>query len=400
MAFDRPRAQAWTILVVFTAMNLLNYVDRQVVPAVQESIKHEMLLSDAQIGLLATAFLWVYLLTAPFFGALSTKWSRARVIGLGVALWSIATAAGGFAANYGELLVARAAVGVGEAAYGTIAPAVLADLFPERMRGRIFALFYMAIPVGSALGYVLGGQIERIYDWRAAFFFAGAPGLLLALVSLVLTDPAREDDGTNAPTSGIESYVPLLNNPPYVRTVVGYIAYTFALGGIAIWMPAFLHRIRHMASATASTDLGAVLVVTGFVGTFVGGWVADAIAKRTRQANLWVSGVTTLAAAPFAWWALVTPNTTTFWVALSVAELLVFMSTGPINAAIVTEVAPVLRAAAMALSIFAIHFFGDAISPPLIGFISDHGTLAHAVLIIPVAVLLSGGVWIYAARKG
>src|SRR5579862_5231759 len=202
MAFDRPRAQAWTILVVFTAMNLLNYVDRQVVPAVQESIKHEMLLSDAQIGLLATAFLWVYLLTAPFFGALSTKWSRARVIGLGVALWSIATAAGGFAANYGELLVARALVGVGEAAYGTIAPAVLADVFPERMRGRIFALFYMAIPVGSALGYVLGGQIDAHYNWRAAFFVAGAPGLLLALLAVLLRDPPREEDGNVADASG------------------------------------------------------------------------------------------------------------------------------------------------------------------------------------------------------
>jgi MFS transporter, Spinster family, sphingosine-1-phosphate transporter len=394
------KRQAWTILVVFTAMNLLNYLDRMVVPAVQESIKHEMGLSDAQIGFLATAFLVVYLLTAPVFGALATTWSRTRVIALGVAIWSLATAAGGLAANYGQLLAARAAVGVGEAAYGTLAPAVLADLFPERMRGRIFALFYMAIPVGSALGYVLSGQVAKHYDWRAAFFVAGAPGLLFALLSLMLADPPTDDDSGMAAPKGFDAYVPLFRNAPYVRTVVGYIAYTFALGGIAVWMPAFLVRIRGMDLATANTQLGEVLVVTGFVGTFVGGWVADAVAKRTRQANLWVSGVTTLAAAPFAWLAFVTPNTTTFWAALIVAELLVFMSTGPINAAIVSEVAPALRAAAMALSIFAIHLLGDAISPSLIGWISDVTNLGRAVLIIPAAVLVSGVVWIYAARKG
>lgn len=393
----RPRA--WTILVVFTAMNLLNYVDRQVVPAVQESIKHAMLLSDAQIGFLATAFLLVYLLTAPVFGALATQWSRIRVIGLGVAIWSLATAAAGLASNYGQLLAARAAVGVGEAAYGTIAPAVLADLFPERMRGRVFAVFYMAIPVGSALGYILGGQIEKRYDWRAAFFVAGLPGLILGLFAMALADPPREEGAAPAP-AGFAAYRPLFSNPPYVRTVLGYIAYTFALGGIAVWMPTFLERVRGMDSAAANTDLGAVLVITGFLGTFVGGWVADAIAKHTRQANLWVSGVTTLAAAPFAWLALVTPNTTTFWVALSVSELFVFMSTGPINAAIVSEVAPALRAAAMALSIFAIHLLGDAISPTLIGWTSDVSTLSKAVLIIPAAVLVSGGIWTYAAKRG
>jgi MFS family permease len=400
MPLDKPRPQAWTVLVVFTAMNLLNYTDRYVVPAVQESIKHSSLaLSDAQIGLLASAFLWVYMASAPVFGAKAAKGSRTRVIGVGVAIWSIATALGGLAANYGQLLAARATVGVGEAAYATIAPAVLADVFPERMRGRIFALFYMAIPVGAALGYVLGGQIDRMYSWRAAFFVAGAPGLVLALISLALKDPPREDDGTPAP-SGLDSYRPLFKSPPYRRTVLGYVAYTFALGGISIWMPSFLVRVHGMSQAAATTKLGSVLLITGFVGTFVGGWAADAIAKRTRQANLWVSGVTTLAAVPLAWWALVTPSLPTFWIAVTAAELLLFASTGPINAAIVSEVAPALRAAAMALSIFSIHVLGDAISPTLIGWISDRDTLAHAVMIIPFAVVVSGAIWTYAAWKG
>jgi predicted MFS family arabinose efflux permease len=400
MPLDKPRPQAWTVLVVFTAMNLLNYTDRYVVPAVGESIKSSLGLSDARFGFLISAFLWVYMVFAPIFGGLAAKGSRTRVIGLGVAIWSVATALGGLAANYGQLLAARAAVGVGEAAYGTIAPAVLADVFPERMRGRIFALFYMAIPVGSALGYVVGGQIDAHYNWRAAFFVAGAPGLLLALAALVLADPPREDDGQTPVPRGLDAYRPLLRAPSYVRTVVGYIAYTFALGGIAVWMPAFLVRVHHMTLADANTKLGAILVGTGFVGTFVGGWLADAIAKWTRQSNLWISGVTTLVAAPLAWWALVTPSLSTFWPVLIACELLVFASTGPINAAIVSEVAPVLRAAAMALSIFAIHVLGDAISPTLIGWWSDRDTLAHAVLIIPGAVVAAGVVWIYAAWRG
>lgn len=400
MALDRPRPQAWTVLVVFTAMNLLNYVDRYVVPAVQESIKHSSLaLSDKEIGLLASAFLWVYMASAPVFGAQAARRSRTRVIGLGVAIWSIATALGGLAQNYGQLLAARALVGVGEAAYGTIAPAVLADVFPERMRGRIFAVFYMAIPVGAALGFVMGGQVAAAYDWRAAFFVAGTPGLILALIALALKDPPREDDGTAAP-SGLRTYLPLLENRPYMRTVLGYVAYTFAIGGISIWMPSFLVRVHEMKQVDADKQLGLVLTVTGFVGTFGGGWLADAIAKRTRQANLWVSGVTMIMAVPLAWWALVTPSLSTFWPVIVAVELLVFASTGPINAAIVSEVAPALRAAAMALSIFAIHTLGDAISPYLIGFISDRDSLQHAVLIIPVAVLASGAIWTYAAWRG
>jgi MFS transporter, Spinster family, sphingosine-1-phosphate transporter len=399
MPLEKPRPQAWIILAVFTAMNMFNYVDRYVVSAVQEAFKPALGLSDAQIGFLPTAFLIVYMLTAPSFGALAATGSRTRVIGAGVAVWSIATALGGLVSNYGQLVVARALVGVGEAAYGTIAPAVLADVFPERMRGRIFALFYMAIPVGAALGYVIGGSVLGAAGWRAAFFVAAAPGLLLALLALTLADPPREDNAPPPPKS-FDVYVPLVRNPPYRRTVLGYAAYTFALGGIAAWMPSFLVRVHGMSQADAPKKLGAVLLVTGFVGTFAGGWVADAIAKRTRQANLWVSGITTLAAAPLAWWAFVTPSVSTFWIALIAAEVLVFASTGPINAAIVSEVAPELRAAAMALSIFAIHALGDMVSPTIIGELSDRGTLAHAVLIIPVAVLLGGVIWTYAAIRG
>jgi MFS family permease len=403
-----PRS-AWVALVVLTLMNLLNYMDRFVLSAVVESIKRSPLHpTDSQIGWLGSGFIVVYMIAAPVVGVLAARSARPRLIAIGVGLWSLATAAGGLAPNYLALLASRAVVGVGEAAYGTIAPALLADAFPERLRGRVFATFYVAIPVGAALGFVVGGAVDQAHGWRVAFFVAAIPGLVLALVALALRDPER---GANDPApeavamvpdqeGWIGTYAPFFRNAPYRRTVLGYAAYTFATGGIALWMAAFMERERGFAHGTASVQLGKVLVLTGLVGTILGGWLADRLRRRTPQANLWVSGIATLIAAPFAYAAFVVQDHTTFWICLSAAELLIFMSTGPINVAIVSEIPPAARAAAMALSIFVIHVLGDVPAPPLIGFLSDHGTLANAVLVIPVAVLVSGVIWTYAAWRG
>jgi MFS family permease len=397
---------AWTALAVLTLVNLLNYVDRFVVPAVGESIKHsELHTTDAQFGALASAFLAVYMCTAPFFGALGDRPGRTRVIGAGVALWSAATALAGLAGSYTTLLAARATVGIGEAAYAALAPAILADAFPERLRGRVFAIFYAAIPIGSALGYLIGGLVDRHFGWRAAFFVAGAPGLVLAVATATLRDPPiGESDSAPARTpaspAGFRSYRALIHNGPYLRTVLGYAAYTFALGGIAVWMPTFLIRVRGVSAVAANTQLGLALVVTGFVGTFAGGWLADRLYRRTRQAGLWVSGVATLIGAPLAYIALTVPGVHAYWAALIAAEVLLFISTGPINAAIMSDVPAPARAAAMAASILAIHTLGDVPSPWLIGVISDASTLAIGVRIIPVAIGVAGLIWVYAAWHG
>ena len=182
--------------------------------------------------------------------------------------------------------------------------------------------------------------------------------------------------------------------------MLGYAAYTFAIGGISIWMPAFLTRVRGLSPVAANTSLGAIVVVTGFAGTFVGGWVGDALNQRVRHGYLWLCGVTMLLAAPFAYVAFTARTPAVYWGALVVAELLVFASTSPINAVIVADVPPASRAAAMAASIFAIHLFGDVPSPIVIGHLSDQSSLAQAVLVIPVAILVSGAIWAAAARRG
>jgi MFS family permease len=238
----RARRTAGYALAVLTFINLFNYLDRWVVAAVVESIKRsELALTDTQLGLVGTGFIFVYTLTSPIFGSLGDRRSRPPLIALGVALWSVATALAGFARGFGTLFSARSAVGVGEAAYGTIAPAVLADSFPLEKRGRVFATFFAAIPIGSAAGYVLGGLVDKHFGWRAAFWIAGTPGLILSLLVLFVHDPPR---GAQEPQAAVAAggYAHLLRNGQYMRTVLGYAAYTFALGGLAFWMPAFLER--------------------------------------------------------------------------------------------------------------------------------------------------------------
>lgn len=401
---------AGAALAVLAIINLLSYLDRYIVAAVAESLKQAHLgLTDANLGSLMSGFLVVYTITAPIFGALGDRRSRPRLIALGVAIWSMATALSGFAFNYLSLLVARALVGVGEASYVTIAPSLLSDYFPMRQRGRVMAVFFCAIPVGSALGYVVGGLVDKHMGWRAAFFIAGTPGLLLAALCLALRDPPRgaqeQAVGMHAPPSSrpdtarqtVKTYGRLLSDKAYALTVLGYAAYTFAVGGLGFWMPAFLERARGMPRSEATVSFGAIVVVTGFVGTFLGGWIGDHFAKRGGQAYLWLSAVATLAAAPLVYAALTSHSHSQYLAAMVGGQLLLFLSTGPINAAIVNLVTANERASAIALSVFAIHLLGDVLSPPLIGAISDASSLEQAVKLVPLAVVVAGIVWILAA---
>jgi MFS transporter, Spinster family, sphingosine-1-phosphate transporter len=396
-------------LAVLTLINLFNYLDRWIVAALAESMKHsELTLSDTQLGSLMTGFLIVYMLAAPLFGSLGDTRSRTRLLGLGVGIWSVATALAGFARNYVGLFAARAAVGIGEAAYGTISPALLADYFPRARRGRAFAVFFAAIPIGSALGYIVGGLVDRYFGWRQAFFLAGVPGLVLAVLALRLYDPPRGSQDPDAPAAAAApaapaaraAYAALLRNRPYVLTVLGYAAYTFAIGALAFWTPAFLERTRGIPKAQATVQFGAIVVVTGFIGTYAGGWIGDYFLRVSRQAYLWVSGLVTLLAAPLTLVALAASRPAVYWPAIVAAELCLFASTGPINSAIVNLVSPHMRATAVALSIFTIHLLGDVPSPSLVGLLSDARSLGEAVLIIPLAVLVGGMIWIYAAWRG
>ena len=391
---------------MLTAINMINYIDRFLVPSMVESIKaSELHPNDFQMGALATGFLIVYALTAPAFGALGDRRSRPRWLAVGIFLWSIATVFSGLARSYGALFTSRTFVGVGEAAYGTIAPSLLSDYFPKSRRGRIFAIFFCAIPIGSALGYVIGGLLDKHFGWRAAFMLGGIPGLFLAIAAWNLPDPKKKSLGADSdelpPTvnKGVwRTYADFLKHRPYLLTVLGYAAYTFAVGGLAFWMPSFLERERGISRPAATVGFGAIVVVTGFIGTFAGGWLGDHWARKKRQAYLWLCAISMFAAVPFAWIALTATAPAVYYGAMCLAQLLLFMSTGPVNSAIVNFAAPNERASAMALSVFLIHFLGDVVSPPLIGAIADRSSLGAAVMIVPVAIAVGGIIWWLAAR--
>jgi MFS family permease len=416
MTAPSPRDER-RILLLLTFVNLFNYIDRFIVPGIAVSLQQSALhLSDTQIGLLATGFIIVYAMASPRFGVLGDRGNRPRLIALGVGIWSIATVLGGFAIGFASLFLARATLGIGEAAYGSIAPSLIADASPRSKRGRTFAFFYAAIPIGSAMGYLVAGFMDKHFGWRSAFFVAGAPGLLLALLLLRIREIPRgaHDEPDPAPVRDAHEhwhvrYGRLLRNRRYLLTVLGYAAYTFALGALAVWMPAFLTREHHVAKDVAAYQTGLIAVATGLVGTFAGGWIADRVYRSHPHAYLLVSGVATVLAVPFVVMTLIAQQPMYYLGGLIIAELLIFASTGPINLAIISYVAPAQRATAMAFSILIMHLLGDAPSPFIVGWLSDAGRAAglddgtatqHALLILPAATLLGGIIWLVGARRG
>ncbi len=404
-SFVLARRAAYYGLAVITLLNFVNYIDRYILAAVMPRIKTDLGLSDFELGLLTNGFLVSYFLTAPFFGRLGDRLSRTKLISAGVAAWSFATAASGLAATFPQLFAARATVGVGEAAYATISPSLLSDYFPRAQRGRAFATFYVALPVGAAFGFLLGGAIEHAYGWRAAFYAVGLPGLALALLTLTAPEPPRgiQDDApmTPPPAESIwQSLRTLVRIPTYFWTVVGYAAYTFGVGGLAIWMPTYLARVRGLELRDADFLVGGVTVVAGLAGTFLGGFLGDRLLRWSDRGYLWLSGIAALLGIVPTWIALTASSEPVYIGGFLVAEFLLFLSTGPINVVIISAVPVAMRATAMAVSIFAIHLFGDAISPPIIGAIADHVGLAKAVLIVPVAVAVCGVVWTGIAAGG
>jgi MFS family permease len=389
-------------LLLLAGVNLLNYLDRFVVSALVESLRAEFGLSDLRLGVLMTGFLVVYTVASPVFGALGDRKRRPLLLAVGVGIWSCATVLSGFAAGFASLLAARAAVGIGEAAYATISPGLIADHFERARRGRAFALFFAAIPVGSALGYVVGGLLDRTFGWRAAFFAAGLPGIILALLVLRQPDPPRgalDDVPSSVPRPLLQAWHALVSNRPYRLAVLGYAAYTFAVGALGFWMPAFLERTRGLPRAEATVQFGAVVVVTGLVGTLLGGWVADALRPRVANADLWVCGLSALLSAPLALVALTASSPALYFAALVAGQLFLFASTGPINHVIVAVVPPSERATASSVSIFVMHALGDVPSPPLVGALSDRTSLGTAILVVPAAILVAGLLWTWGAAR-
>jgi len=380
-------------LALLLTVNLLNYIDRQVLFAMFPLIKADLSLSDTALGFLGSAFMLSYMLAAPLFGWIGDHWSRLKLACGGLVAWSVATALAGYSTGYKTLLAARASVGIGEASFGTVSPGLIADFFPRERRGRVLAWFYLAIPVGSALGYILGGILGQKFGWHAAFLMVGVPGLLLAIPVGLLRDPGRPGDpGQTAPLTGkaAAGYAAFFRNSSFVCNTLAMTSMTFAMGGLAQWLPSFLHRVHSLDVAKGSSLFGAVTVLAGIFGTMTGGWLGDRLQKRSSKGYLLVSGWGFLIGTPFAAWALLAPNLVICMSAIFVAEFFLFLNTGPLNTVIINVTPPSMRAMAFAINIFFIHALGDAISPSILGWLSDQWGLRTALLITPLAMALAG----------
>jgi MFS family permease len=396
------RNQAYAAVALLFGVNFLNYIDRYVIAAVAVLIQKDFGLHDAQLGLIGSMFMVAYMAASPVAGVLADRFPRRYFVGGGVLVWSLATLASGLSRGYHQLLAARSVIGIGEAGFGGVAPTLISDLFPKEKRGRMLAYFYVAIPVGSALGFLLGGYLGHLYGWQTAFLVAGAPGIVLGLLAFRMYEPPRgAGDGVVGAEHRFElpAAADLVKNASFLHTTLGLSAMTFALGGMAFWFPTFFSRVKGMPLDEANTIFGGMTVVSGLIGTFLGGWLGDRLLRRTPKAYLLVSGWGMLLAVPFTMVGLTADSRNVFLPALFVAQVLVFLNTGPANAVLVNVVLPEIRATAISLSIFTYHLLGDVPSPILIGKLSDFtGSLETALMLTSVAMALSGGFYLYGAR--
>ena len=379
---SRAVTGAATALVLLTSLNFVNYIDRYILPGVQESIKTEFGVSDAAIGSLTFWFFFAYMFAAPLTGWLGDVFPRKPLIVGCAVLISAVNVLTGTVHTFDSLLLRHAVLGIGEACLGIFAPALLSDYYPAEDRNRVLTIFYVAIPVGAALGYLVGEVIGAKFGWRMPFYVSAVPGLLIALfVLLMLKEPERGASEAAVPEVGVQSGssplrqgLSLASNPAYLYAALGMAAITFSLGGISAWMPTFLQRSGYSPS-TVGLTLGAITAATGLGGTAAGGWLAQLWLKRNPRALYLVSAWSALLTVPFGIICFFGPRAAML-PALGLAMFCIFLGTGPLNAAIVNAVPAAVRATAIAVELFLIHALGDTPSPWLIGLVSDRTNLA------------------------
>jgi len=387
---------ALVTLLLLIGLNLLNYIDRYILPGEVSLIQGEFHATQQQMGALTTALFLTYMFAAPLTGWLGDRFRRKPLIIAGAVLWSLATLATAWVHDYWTLYIRHALVGVGEATFGIFAPAVLADFYPERDRNRILSIFYIAIPVGAALGYVAGGQLGSLWGWRAPFFICAIPGLAIAvLYGWLGSEPERGASDHVKPTADRATVLGLFRNPAFLTATFGLAMLTFAMGGISAWVPNFLERFAGLSMAKASSLVGAITVVDGIAGTLAGGWIAQRWLRTDHRALYLLSFWSVALTLPCGALVFFGPRAGAI-PALFAAEFFLFLNTGPLNAAIVNSVSAPVRATAVSLNLFFIHCFGDTFSPTIIGAIADRSSLRIGLgatlisLVISCIVLRTG----------
>jgi len=388
------------VLAVMVGINLLNYMDRWVASAAATPIEHEFHINDAQFGALGTAFLLVYAVAALPFGYWGDRGVRKTVVGIGVAIWSLATLFTGFARTYGQLFLSRAVVGIGEASYYPAGTSLMSDLFPKEQRGRVMSVWSAGSVVGVAIGFAGGGVIADRFGWRTAFYLAALPGLLLAGLAFAFREPLRGSMEEVGPKlretrdATVRKFIDLLRIPTLRATIISQALLYFVLASNAFWLPSVLQRRFGMTTSGAAVLAGGVIVAGGLAGTLFGGWLADRLARRSQAAHLQVGIVGFLAAAVLIVIALLVPMKIgpipVFVPVFFVTVVCLYLYQGPFTALAQNVVQPGLRASAVTLLLFLAHVFGDSHSTFDVGYISTllGGNLQAALLITSPTLLI------------
>src|SRR5215472_17165433 len=387
----------YATLAVLTLLNTLNYIDRNMLLGVQPLVQGEFRINDEQTGTLTTAFFTCYMIAAPLVGWMGDRFPRKNIVLFGIAIWSGFTLLTWLVRDYNQLLLRHTIVGIGEASYATIAPTLVADLFPVERRGRMLSIFYLGLPVGSALGILLGGPLGERFGWRVPFMLAGIPGFLLAFIFWLLPEPVRGQTEVVAESPERSTVLGLVRNGAFITASLGIAAYTFSVGGLQVWIPTFLHRVRGMSVSRAAIVFGLIAAINGIVATMAGGWMGDRMLKRHDGAYYRFSGLAMLVAVPLMI-AAVYVSGQLMLPAIFFAVFMLLINTGPANTALVNSVDPAIRSTALAVNTFVIHALGDAFSPYLIGWVSDRTSLQTAFWAAFVAAALSGVVFLYGGR--
>jgi MFS family permease len=394
---------AHSALLLLLGINLFNYIDRQILAALEPDIRASFFAPGdvnamTKTGLLGDAFFVTYMISAPILGLLADRFSRWIIIGSAVILWSLASGGSGLAANFGILFATRVCVGIGEGGYGPAAPTFLSDLFPIEPRGRVMAIFCAAIPVGSALGYVIGGLIGAQLGWRWAFYLVAPPGLLLGLLCFWQRDPrvAADHLAQKSPRRSLRDYLYLFRTRSYLINCIAMTLMTFVQGGLGFWAPAYL-RFRNQSPDVGMTIFGLITVVAGLVSTLLGGVIADKLRPRFAGSYFWVSGIGMLIACPFFVATLYIPFPAA-WVTMFFAIFFLFLNTGPSNTALANVSLPAVRATAIAANIFVIPALGDVQAFWLLGYIGGHTNMHVAFLFVSGIILASGLAWLIGVK--
>jgi MFS transporter, Spinster family, sphingosine-1-phosphate transporter len=400
---------AFTILFI---INVLNYADRYILPAILPKIRADLGLTPIQQGLLGSSFLFVYALASLPLGVWADRSIRKNIVALCVGIWSVATVLAGFTRNFLQLFSVRTVLGIGEAGYGPASLSLLGDFFSRAKRGRIFSYWSAGTLLGAAFGFTVGGFIADALGWRYAFFVVGIPGLIAAFLAWRMLEPKRgsfdrEKDSIREADTSHESIgkdfwgsVKKLRRIPTYLTLVSALVFSFfTVGGTSFWLPSYFVDTFQLSVSSAGAISGAVLVGSGLFGTVVGGWLADFAQRRRPEGRLFIATLGFLLGAPLVFIALLIHSLPLFIAVFVIAAITLNFCIGPLNAVIQDVISPEVRATAIGLALLLAHLLGDAAAPFVIGAISDRLPLGLALITTaPTSLFLAGMVCLLGLR--